>query len=1048
MSVNAGTIYSEVRIQLDKLKQDIAATEASFNKFATFNKTQSTAVQSKWTKSFKDINLAGVAAFAGLALAIKNTVKTFAKFEQSLANVRSVAKATPEEFARIEKAALEAGETTRFKASQAADAMYYLASAGFDANQSIDALNGVLMLAGSTQSDLAMTSETVASAISQFGLEAKDAERVANVFTAAITNSQATMDKLATSLRYVGPVASSMNKSIEDTAGLLQILYNNGFNASQAGTALRFALANLSDEQGPVIAKLKELGVSFDEVNPATHTFGEIIGVLNERVNDGGEIMSIFGQRAGPAMIKLIQAGRSEVEKYTEAVTGTNAAAEAYAIQNDTLQGSIDLLSSAVEAAQIKFVKEFTPALRGIIDILTQVIHAISNAPKSVKFFIGILAAGIPIILGVATAVKLLGSAFSTLGGPVGIALGAIAALAGVVAAISEAADTQGQLKTATDELVKSQEELKRINEELETSTKNLTEAEKTQLKIRKEQAEAVNAANIYKMVSALEAEQNALKNLREGQKNNLELQKAIKEVEEGTRKEILTSEPIWSRVFGLRGSGIQQGALYAVQLAEAQRMVSEGIIETDKNLKEHNKTYDDTIARIAELVMADETLFQAIQKQNGNLAQQIKYRIGVIQRTKEQTEADAKAAEEKRKAEEAEKARLAALVAQYNKRMDLVRQVNEAERTEVSKLREKLKELEGFRGRTYKDERARQMAVLALRKNIAEAEKKAAAEKEKQDSKANEILDDYTKKIEELTATQEELIELEHQRAIAAIEASGASKEAMEAAKKAVDEYYAKLADKQAQDELVRNMNTMASSILDGFASLPGAMSQLYAAMTDARINELNRQLEAELEAAGLAEETEVERLKRELAEAQAAGDMTLAAEKEKELQKAQINEKYERKIAQTRYQGEIAQWNMTWLNAAAEAARSIVQAVASAPWPFNLPAIGFATALTGLQLGIIGQSKPQPPAYQGGGVAGIVVGPEGTDRVNARLTAGEMVINRDQQTRLFNAINDGNIGGLPPMYFTIPLMVDGMKLAEVVFAYKDGGWIRVKNG
>jgi len=454
MPVDAGTIYSEVRIALDKLKQDIAKVEANLDKFGKKNAKHSTDVENNWTKSFKAMSLAGVAAAAAITIAIKKAVTTFATFEQALANVRSVAQATPKEFKEIEKAAIEAGETTRFTATQSAEAMYSLASAGYTAQQSMEALNGVLLLAGATQSDLAMTARTVTSAIAQFNLEAADAEQVANIFAAAINNSKATMEKLSVSMRYVGPVASSMNKSLEETTGLLQILYDNGFVASQAGTALRGVLADLSNEMSPAVKRLKQLGVAYDQVNPRTNSYADILEVLSENQEVANRAMEIFGDRAGPAMIKLIQGGREEIEKYTEAVTGTNAAAEAYAIQNDTLQGNLDFLKSAVESLQIKFVQEFAPAIRAVVDILTGFIKVIASAPGPIKIMLGILAGAIPIILGISGAIKLLGLSVTfsvphvtALVAGIGLLIGVVAGLAGAIGnAVQEAEDLKDAL--------------------------------------------------------------------------------------------------------------------------------------------------------------------------------------------------------------------------------------------------------------------------------------------------------------------------------------------------------------------------------------------------------------------------------------------------------------------------------------------------------------------------------------------------------------------------------------------------------------------------
>jgi len=442
--VDAGSIYSEVRISLDKLQGDIRHAQTAMNSLGPVSKTVGQTVQRNWTQAFNQIKIISAAAFAAVALAIKSAVSTFADFEQSLANVQSVARATPEEFENIEEAAKHMGETTRFTASQAADAMYYLASAGFDANQSIAALDGVLNLAGATQSDLAFTSAAVAASISQFSLEAEDSERVANVFTAAIQNSQATMEKLATSMKNLGPVASGMGYDIEETAGMLQILYNAGLDASTAGTALRRVLGDLANATSPAIAKLEAMGVSFDQVNPLANDFASILDAMNEVGVDAGEAMAIFGQRAGPAMIKLLQAGGDEVRDYTDAVRGTNAAAEAYAVQNDTLSGSFDRLKSATEGAKISFVENIAPILRGLVDIATKLVGWIGKLPGPIQLFVGILAAGVPTVLAAGSAIAFMSTALAGAGialgailGPITLIVGGVAAAAAGIAAFS-----------------------------------------------------------------------------------------------------------------------------------------------------------------------------------------------------------------------------------------------------------------------------------------------------------------------------------------------------------------------------------------------------------------------------------------------------------------------------------------------------------------------------------------------------------------------------------------------------------------------------------
>ena len=181
---------------------EIAADQTKLT--AGLNKAQSNVAASMRTIG-RNMAIAGAAIVAAFGMAIK----TASQFEQSMANTASVAGATSEELKKLSDYAREMGEQSVFSASQAADAMYFLASAGMNVDQVMSALKGTLALAAATQSDLAFTAAAVAATLSQFGLEASEADRVANVFAATISMSQATMDKLATSMSYVGPMAKA-----------------------------------------------------------------------------------------------------------------------------------------------------------------------------------------------------------------------------------------------------------------------------------------------------------------------------------------------------------------------------------------------------------------------------------------------------------------------------------------------------------------------------------------------------------------------------------------------------------------------------------------------------------------------------------------------------------------------------------------------------------------------------------------------------------------------------------------------------------------------
>ena len=300
---------------------------------------------------------------------LRQALKVTQDYEQALANTQSVAQATERELRALDAAARRAGETTRFTATQAAASLYYMASAGYDAGQSIQALDGILAMAQATGQGLDRTGEVIAATLAQFGLAAHQATRVANTFTAAITNSQATMDKLATSLHQAGPVAAGVGKTLEETAGVLQLLYNSGIQAHRAGRSLRNSLGELANESSRTSRRLAEMGIAFKDVDVTTNDLADVFGVLNDAGLTTGQTMHAFGKVIGPQIQVLIRAGRQEIEKYTDAITDTNKAFLAAHIQNDTLQGDLYRSKSAWEALSISLVNNFMPTFRSVVQL-------------------------------------------------------------------------------------------------------------------------------------------------------------------------------------------------------------------------------------------------------------------------------------------------------------------------------------------------------------------------------------------------------------------------------------------------------------------------------------------------------------------------------------------------------------------------------------------------------------------------------------------------------------------------------------------------------
>ena len=371
---------------------------------------------------------------APLVMLGKTALSTAANFEQSMANANSVAGGSSEELEKMSNVARQLGKETVFSASQAADAMYYMASAGYKVEQMEASLASVLNLSAATQNELAFTTDTVISSLNQFSLNADQAERVTNVYAAAIGNSQATLDKLAYSMRYAGPVANSLGYSIEQTTAALGLLYNSGFRGEQAGTILRSSLSRLLKPTSQINSALEELNLSFDDVNPATKSFADIIRALEDAGVNTAQAVSIFGQEAGPGMMALISQGADALEDMEAKITGTQSASQMAEKQLDTFQGASKLLKSQLEELSITIGNMLIPILQKLISgnvmSLVERFNNLSDKAKELVVKIGVITAAIgPLIIilsKVIKAVSVIVKVFGLLASPIGLIVVAI----------------------------------------------------------------------------------------------------------------------------------------------------------------------------------------------------------------------------------------------------------------------------------------------------------------------------------------------------------------------------------------------------------------------------------------------------------------------------------------------------------------------------------------------------------------------------------------------------------------------------------------------
>ena len=317
----------------------------------------------KVTSVGKSLTAGVTTPLVGLGVA---AVTTAADFESSMNGVRAVTGATGADFEALEDQAKEMGSTTQFSASESAQAMEFLGMAGWDTTQIMDGLPDVLNLAAAGGLELADAADTASNIMSGFGLEAEEAGRVSDVLAEASASANTSVEQLGGGFTYVGPLASSAGMSLEETAATLGVLADAGIQGEQGGTALRGALSSLLDPTAQVQGVMDGLGVSLQDTDGAMRPFPDIMRDLEDAGADTADMMNIFGQEAGPAMLALMDRGADDVAAFTEELHGAEGAAGEMAdIRMEGLQGQLKELQSATEGLLLAIADS------GLLDTIT-----------------------------------------------------------------------------------------------------------------------------------------------------------------------------------------------------------------------------------------------------------------------------------------------------------------------------------------------------------------------------------------------------------------------------------------------------------------------------------------------------------------------------------------------------------------------------------------------------------------------------------------------------------------------------------------------------
>lgn len=385
----------------------------NLKKADTESKKSGTNIGNAFTNAGTAITNAGLTLTAKLttplvALGTKIT-KVGIDFEKEMSNVQALSGATGEDFDRLRDKAREMGSKTAYSATEAAEALSFMALAGYDTDQMIDSLAGVLYLAGASALDLGTASDIVTDSITAFGLSAKDTDRFVDVLAVTMSSSNTSTQQLGEAFKYVAPLAGALGFTVEDTSVALGLMADAGIKSSRAGTTLRRALSNLVNPTEKQATAMEELGIEITNSDGSMKSLDEILRIIRgsfanlTQAEQAQAASTIFGTTALSGMLAVINTSDERYDELTEAIQNCDGAAQQlYETQQDNLAGSFAIMSSAAEEAALIVYDILVPAIRGAVDAITDMFVWFQELNSSQQEFIvgvGIAAAAIPVLL-------------------------------------------------------------------------------------------------------------------------------------------------------------------------------------------------------------------------------------------------------------------------------------------------------------------------------------------------------------------------------------------------------------------------------------------------------------------------------------------------------------------------------------------------------------------------------------------------------------------------------------------------------------------------
>lgn len=427
--------------QYDALQREIIETEQDLKKLEEQAKQSDAALQKIAANGEKlktvgdNISSAGqkmlpvTAAVTGLGTA---AVTTAANFESSMSQVQATMGVTKDVMSTVEgqsvntmdtlsKLAKKMGSETAFSAKECADALNYLALAGYDTQQMCDTLPTVLNLAAAGDIDLASASDMVTDAMSALGMGVSESEKMVNQMVKTASSTNTSVAQLGEGILIIGATAKSIKGGTAELNTALGILANNGIKGAEGGTHLRNVILSLQNPTNKAAAQMDALGVSVYDSNGNMRSLNDILGDLNKSMDgmtsaDKANIIATIFNKTDLASVNALLANTGDTwDSLQSSITNSAGAAQQMAdTQLDNLQGQITILKSALEGLAISFGELLMPAIKQIVGWVQKFVdwlNSMDEGTKNVIVTVALLAAAIgPVLIVIGKVISAVGT--------------------------------------------------------------------------------------------------------------------------------------------------------------------------------------------------------------------------------------------------------------------------------------------------------------------------------------------------------------------------------------------------------------------------------------------------------------------------------------------------------------------------------------------------------------------------------------------------------------------------------------------------------------